>query len=102
MSADILIVDDEADIRELVGGILEDEGYETRMSANSDQCFSEIAHRQPNLVILDIWLRGSKLDGIEILQAIKKDHPDLPVLMISVMATSRRPSRPLKWAPMIL
>ncbi|MEX0583449.1 MAG: sigma-54 dependent transcriptional regulator [Sneathiella sp.] len=83
MSADILIVDDEADIRELVAGILEDEGYETRMAANSDQCLSEIAHRRPNLVILDIWLRGSKLDGIEILQAVKKDQPDLPILMIS-------------------
>ncbi|MDF2368735.1 sigma-54 dependent transcriptional regulator [Sneathiella sp.] len=83
MSADILIVDDETDIRELVAGILEDEGYETRMAANSDQCLAEIAHRRPSLVILDIWLRGSKMDGIEILQAIKKDQPDLPVLMFS-------------------
>jgi two-component system nitrogen regulation response regulator NtrX len=83
MSADILIVDDEADIRELVAGILEDEGYETRMAANSDQCLAEIAHRRPSLVILDIWLRGSKMDGIEILQTIKKDQPDLPVLMFS-------------------
>ena len=83
MSADILIVDDEADIRELVAGILEDEGYETRMAANSDQCLAEIAHRRPSLMILDIWLRGSKLDGIEILQAVKKDQPDLPILMIS-------------------
>lgn len=83
MSADILIVDDESDIRELVAGILEDEGYETRMAANSDQCLTEIAHRRPSLVILDIWLRGSKLDGIEILQAVKKDHADLPILMFS-------------------
>ncbi|MCF8469023.1 MAG: sigma-54 dependent transcriptional regulator, partial [Sneathiella sp.] len=83
MSADILIIDDEADIRELVAGILEDEGYETRMAANSDQCLTEIAHRRPSLAILDIWLRGSKLDGIEILQTVKKEHPDLPILMIS-------------------
>lgn len=83
MSADILIIDDEADIRELVAGILDDEGYETRMAANSDECLAEISHRRPGLVILDIWLRGSKLDGLEILQHIKKDLPDLPVLMIS-------------------
>ena len=83
MSADILIIDDEADIRELIAGILEDEGYETRMAANSDQCLAEIAHRRPSLAILDIWLRGSKLDGIEILQTVKKEHPDLPILMIS-------------------
>tara|TARA_R100000005_G_scaffold95553_2_gene77457 strand:- start:4654 stop:6060 length:1407 start_codon:yes stop_codon:yes gene_type:complete len=83
MPADILIVDDEADIRELVAGILEDEGYEARMAADSDRAMAEIAHRRPGLVILDIWLRGSKMDGIEILQSIKKEHADLPVLMIS-------------------
>jgi len=83
MSADILIIDDEADIRELISGILEDEGYETRMAANSDQCLAEISNRRPNLVILDIWLRGSTLDGLGILEQIKKDHPDLPILMIS-------------------
>ncbi|WP_334129185.1 nitrogen assimilation response regulator NtrX [Sneathiella sp.] len=83
MSADILIVDDEADIRGLVAGILEDEGYEARMAADSDAALAEIAHRRPGLLILDIWLRGSKMDGIEILQAVKKEHSDLPVLMIS-------------------
>ncbi len=83
MSADILIIDDESDIRELIAGILEDEGYETRMAGNSEECFAEIAHRRPSLVILDIWLRGSQLDGLGILEQIKKDHPDLPVLMIS-------------------
>ncbi|TNE39992.1 MAG: sigma-54-dependent Fis family transcriptional regulator [Alphaproteobacteria bacterium] len=83
MSADILIVDDEADIRDLVSGILEDEGFETRMAANSDECLAEIAHRRPSLMVLDIWLRGSKLDGLEILQQVKKELPDLPVLMIS-------------------
>ncbi|MBE7637326.1 response regulator [Sneathiella sp. P13V-1] len=83
MSADILIVDDEADIRELIAGILEDEGHETREAGNSDECLSEIANRCPTMVILDIWLRGSKLDGIEILQQIRKTNPDLPVVMIS-------------------
>jgi two-component system nitrogen regulation response regulator NtrX len=83
MSADILIVDDEADIRELIAGILEDEGHETREAGNSDECLNEIANRCPTMVILDIWLRGSKLDGIEILQAIRKTNPDLPVVMIS-------------------
>jgi len=83
MSADILIVDDEADIRELIAGIMEDEGYETREASNSDEALSAVANRRPTLVILDIWLRGSELDGIEILQAIKKTNPDLPVIMIS-------------------
>lgn len=83
MSADILIIDDESDIRDLIAGILEDEGYEARTAGNSDECFSEVSHRRPNLVILDIWLRGSKLDGIEILQQLVKDHPNLPILMIS-------------------
>ncbi|MEH6546153.1 MAG: response regulator, partial [Sneathiella sp.] len=83
MSADILIIDDESDIRELIAGILEDEGYEARTAGNSDECFAEVSHRRPNLVILDIWLRGSKLDGIEILQQLVKEHPNLPILMIS-------------------
>lgn len=83
MSADILIVDDEADIRELISGIMEDEGFETREAANSTECLSEIGNRRPSLVILDIWLRGSELDGIEILQEIRKKHLDLPIVMIS-------------------
>ncbi|WP_169545546.1 nitrogen assimilation response regulator NtrX [Sneathiella aquimaris] len=83
MSADILIIDDEADIRDLIAGVLEDEGFETREAANSDECMAEIANRRPSLVILDIWLRGSKLDGIEILQEIKKVAVELPVIMIS-------------------
>ncbi|MEH6478007.1 MAG: sigma-54 dependent transcriptional regulator [Sneathiella sp.] len=83
MSADILIVDDEADIRELIAGILEDEGYETREAGNSDECLAAISNRRPSLVILDIWLRGSQLDGIEILQEIRKKSADLPVIMIS-------------------
>jgi len=83
MSADILIIDDEADIRELIAGILQDEGYETREAANSEECLNAIANRRPSLVILDIWLRGSELDGIGILQTIKKTAQDLPIIMIS-------------------
>jgi two-component system nitrogen regulation response regulator NtrX len=60
MSADILVVDDETDIRELIGGILEDEGYEARLAANSDDALAAIAERRPSMVVLDIWLQGSK------------------------------------------
>jgi two-component system, NtrC family, nitrogen regulation response regulator NtrX len=83
MSADILIVDDEADIRDLVAGILQDEGYAPRTARNSDEALAAIASRRPNLVFLDIWLQGSKLDGLQLLDAIKQDHPELPVVMIS-------------------
>jgi two-component system, NtrC family, nitrogen regulation response regulator NtrX len=83
MSIDILVVDDERDIRELVSGILEDEGYAPRMAAHSDAVFDALKKRLPALVILDIWLQGSKLDGLEILDAIKELHPQLPVLIIS-------------------
>ncbi len=83
MSSDILIVDDEADIRELVSGILEDEGYKTRVARNSDQAISSIEERRPHLIFLDIWLQGSKLDGMQILDVIKESHPDVPVVMIS-------------------
>ena len=83
MSADILIVDDEADIRDLVAGILQDEGYEPRTARNSDEALAAIVQRRPNLVFLDIWLQGSKLDGLQLLDAIKQEHPELPVVMIS-------------------
>jgi two-component system nitrogen regulation response regulator NtrX len=83
MAADILIVDDEADICELVAGILQDEGYATRVAHNSDSALGAIAARRPNLVFLDIWLQGSKLDGLQLLEAAKEQHPDLPVVMIS-------------------
>ncbi len=83
MSADILIVDDEADIRELVAGILEDEGYRTRIANNSDEALAEIEARRPHLVFLDIWLQGSRLDGLQVLELVKSQHPDLPVVMIS-------------------
>ncbi len=83
MAADILIVDDETDIRELIGGILEDEGYETRLAGDSDSALAAVAERRPSLVILDIWLQGSRLDGLDVLKRIKHDHPDLPVVIIS-------------------
>ena len=83
MATEILIVDDEADIRELVAGILEDEGFETRTARDSDQALAEISNRRPSLVFLDIWLQGSKLDGLQLLEQIKRDHPELPVVMIS-------------------
>jgi two-component system, NtrC family, nitrogen regulation response regulator NtrX len=83
MALDILVVDDEADIRELVAGVLEDEGYSARTAANSDEALTAIADRRPSLVLLDVWLKGSKLDGLELLENIKQRDPTLPVLMIS-------------------
>lgn len=83
MARDILIVDDEADIRSLISGILEDEGYETRMAGDSDAALREVDSRRPNAVILDIWLQGSRLDGLEILDRITRDHPNVPVIIIS-------------------
>lgn len=83
MARDILIVDDEADIRNLIAGILQDEGYETRMAGDSDGALREMDARRPNAVILDIWLQGSKLDGLEILDRIIRDHSNVPVIMIS-------------------
>jgi two-component system nitrogen regulation response regulator NtrX len=83
MATDILIVDDEADIRELVSGILDDEGHGTRTAKGADEAFAEIEKRRPQLVFLDIWLQGSRLDGLQILDVIKESHPDLPVVMIS-------------------
>ncbi len=83
MSTDILVVDDEADIRDLVAGILEDEGFQTRTARNSDEALAAIQSRRPNLVFLDIWLQGSRLDGLQVLEAVKASHPELPVVMIS-------------------
>lgn len=83
MSLDILVVDDERDIRELVAGVLEDEGYATRGAADSDAALEAIAERRPSLVLLDVWLQGSKLDGLEILDEIKRRDPSIPVLVIS-------------------
>ena len=83
MSKDILIVDDEAAIREVVGAILEDEGYRPRFAANSDEALREAGSREPSLVLLDIWLEGSQLDGVQILERLRADHPHLPVIMFS-------------------
>ncbi len=83
MASDILIVDDEADIRELVAGILQDEGYTTRTARDSDDAIGAIGARRPSLVFLDIWLQGSRLDGLQLLDQVKGDHPELPVVMIS-------------------
>src|SRR3954447_914540 len=83
MSSDILIVDDEADIRELVAGILEDEGHRARTAGSSDEALAAIEARRPHLVFLDIWLQGSRLDGLQVLDLVKAQHPDLPVVMIS-------------------
>jgi two-component system nitrogen regulation response regulator NtrX len=81
--ADILVVDDETDIRELVAGILEDEGYTTRRAGSADEALAAVQARRPNLVFLDIWLQGSRLDGLQVLDLIKETDPELPVVMIS-------------------
>ncbi len=83
MAADILIVDDEDDIRELVSGILEDEGHKTRLARNSDEAIAAISARRPHLVLLDIWMQGSKLDGLQLLEVLKQQHESVPVVMIS-------------------
>ena len=83
MALDILVVDDERDIRELVAGVLEDEGYQTRDAGDSDSALEAIAARRPSLVLLDVWLQGSRLDGLELLDEIKRRDPSIPVLVIS-------------------
>jgi two-component system nitrogen regulation response regulator NtrX len=83
MPSDILIVDDEADIRELVAGILQDEGYATRTAPNSDEALGSVVARRPNLIFLDIWLQNSRLDGLQLLDSLKLQHPELPIVMIS-------------------
>jgi len=83
MAIDILIVDDENDIRKLIKGILEDEGYATRQANNSTKAYEEVTARVPDLMILDIWLQSSEHDGLEILKNVKKKHPHMPVIMIS-------------------
>ena len=83
MARDILIVDDEADIRMLIAGILRDEGHGTREAADSDATLEALATRRPGLVILDIWLQNSRLDGLEVLNTIQREHPTVPVVVIS-------------------
>ena len=83
MASDILVVDDEADIRNLVSGLLEDEGHGTRQASDSDSALAAISDRRPSMIFLDIWLQGSKLDGLALLDVIQELHPDLPVVVIS-------------------
>lgn len=83
MAHDILVVDDEADIRLLISGLLEDEGYETRLAADADAALAAVAARRPNLIVLDVWLEGSRLDGIELLAEFQEAAPEVPVVMIS-------------------
>lgn len=83
MASDILVVDDEEDIREIVSGILSDEGHETRTAHDADSALAAISDRVPRLVFLDIWMQGSRLDGLSLLDEIRIRHPELPVVMIS-------------------
>ena len=83
MPLEILVVDDEADIRELVSGTLEDEGYATRTAAHSDGALQALAERRPSLVLLDVWLQGSRLDGLALLDEIKRRDASLPVIVFS-------------------
>ena len=83
MSLDILVVDDEADIRELVCGVLEDEGYRPRSAGDADATLAALAERRPSLVLLDVWLQGSRLDGLQLLGEIKRRDPSLPVIVFS-------------------
>ncbi|NNE89888.1 MAG: sigma-54-dependent Fis family transcriptional regulator [Silicimonas sp.] len=80
---DILIVDDERDIRELISDILKDEGFTTRLAGTSDEAMAEMNSEPPSLMILDIWLKDSRMDGIDILKTVKRDNPDVPVIIIS-------------------
>jgi two-component system nitrogen regulation response regulator NtrX len=81
--SDILIVDDEKDIRELISEILIDEGYSTRLAGNSEECLGQVSEALPSLLILDIWLKDSNMDGIDILKKVKIDFPHVPVVIIS-------------------
>ncbi|ACT59348.1 nitrogen assimilation response regulator NtrX [Hirschia baltica] len=83
MAFEILVVDDETDIRELVGGILEDEGYKVRTAADAKQSMDAVRERAPNLVLLDVWLKGSEFDGLEILSMLKELDPNMPIIIMS-------------------
>src|SRR5512143_1874239 len=83
MALEVLVVDDEADIRDLVSGVLEDEGYAVRTAANSTATLDAIDERRPSMVLLDVWLQGSRLDGLQLLQEIKRRDSTIPVLVIS-------------------
>ena len=83
MALDILIVDDERDICELVAGVMEDEGYEARTASDSDAALDAIRQRRPSLALIDVWLQGSRLDGLGLVEAIKAFDPTLPIIVIS-------------------
>jgi two-component system nitrogen regulation response regulator NtrX len=83
MALDILVVDDEQDIRELVAGVLSDEGYECRTAGDSTRALQAVDERRPSLVLLDVWLHGSPMDGLELLDAIKAREPNVPVIIFS-------------------
>jgi len=83
IASELLIVDDEEDIRDLISGILRDEGFDTRVAGDSESALAAVRQRRPQLVVLDIWLQGSRLDGIQVLDTLKREHPDLPIVMIS-------------------
>ena len=83
MASDILVIDDEEDIRDLIAGILQDEGHQTRTAHDSESATRLIAERRPALIFLDIWLQGSKLDGLQLLDVLKSEHPQVPVVIIS-------------------
>jgi two-component system, NtrC family, nitrogen regulation response regulator NtrX len=83
MASDILVIDDEADIRDLVSGILEDDGHQVRAARDSDESLDAFSRRKPSLVVLDVWLQGSRMDGLDLLSTLKEIDPDLPVVVIS-------------------
>jgi two-component system, NtrC family, nitrogen regulation response regulator NtrX len=83
LASEILVVDDEEDIRDLIAGILNDEGYDTRIAGDSETALNAVRQRRPQLVVLDIWLQGSRMDGIQVLDTLKREQPDLPIVMIS-------------------
>ena len=83
MTQDILVVDDEADIRDLVSGILEDDGHQVRTARDSDEALNAFGKRKPSLIILDIWLQGSRMDGLDLLSTFKEIDPEMPVVVIS-------------------
>ena len=87
MADDILIVDDEADIRKILASVIEDEGYHSRQASNSTEALVAIQQKKPNLIVLDVWLRNSKLDGVEILEKVVDMYDDVPVIMISGHST---------------
>ena len=83
MKSDVLIVEDEADIRAMISGILEDEGSDVREAATSSDALAAVKSRKPDLVVLDVWLKGSDMDGIELLSELKGRYPNMPVIVIS-------------------